>query len=429
MKKILLTIVALLIVAAATAQDTTFVRQTIRKLASDELHGRGYSYRGDSCAAEFLRSELRRLGVQPMGDNYYQRYTFPVFSMEGPLYLAVDGQRLRPFKDYRVAFWSEELKGNYNIVTMPAAYLMDEQKMNRFLKKQGANLGRALVYIDATQYKPANDDAKKSFNVALASLKRQNPFKSLGIIVAMNEMNTMSPAYNYEHGYAYVEVLADRMPRKPKHADFEVHTQFHPQYRTQNVCGIVPGEVDTMIVFTAHYDHLGTMGDNVVFYGAHDNASGVAAVLDMARMAAKDKPHYTQLFCFFSGEEAGLCGSKYMSEHPLFDYDKVRLLINIDMFCGGDEGIMIFNGKAPETAPFVDRLDTLNKVLEVAPELRRRENRPNSDHYYFTKHVPAIFVLSMGQPYGGYHDPADTCDRCGLEHYLNYITLLSALTL
>jgi hypothetical protein len=65
----------------------------------------------------------------------------------------------------------------------------------------------------------------------------------------------------------------------------------------------------------------------------------------------------------------------------------------------------------------------------VAPELRRRENRPNSDHYYFTKHVPAIFVLSMGQPYGGYHDPADTCDRCGLEHYLNYITLLSALTL
>lgn len=429
MKKIFLTVIALLTFVAAGAQDTTFVRQTIRKLASDELHGRGYSYRGDSCAAEFLRSELRRLGVTPLGDDYYQRYTFPVFSMEGPTYLAIDGKRLRPFKDYRMAFWSAELKGQYNIIAMPASYLLDEDKMDRFIKKQGDKLGRAMVYIDASQFVPADADAKKSFDIALGSLRKQNPFRSLGVIVAMNQMNTMSPAYNYEHGYTYVEVLADQMPRKPKSADIEVHTQFHPNYRTQNVCGIVPGEVDTMIVFTGHYDHLGTMGDEVVFYGAHDNASGVATVLDLARMAMQDKPHYTQLFCFFSGEEAGLQGSKYMAEHPLFDFSKVRLLINIDMFCGGDEGIMLFNGNAEETKPFVERLQTLNKALEVAPELRPRENRPNSDHYYFTKYMPALFVLSMGQPYGGYHDPADSCDRCGLEHYLNYITLLSALAL
>ena len=54
-------------------------------------------------------------------------------------------------------------------------------------------------------------------------------------------------------------------------------------YRSQNVCGYIPGETDSMIVFTAHYDHLGMSGDTI-FYGAHDNASGTAAVLDLARI-------------------------------------------------------------------------------------------------------------------------------------------------
>ncbi|MCR4827921.1 MAG: M28 family peptidase [Bacteroidales bacterium] len=184
-----------------------------------------------------------------------------------------------------------------------------------------------------------------------------------------------------------------------------------------------------MIVYTAHYDHLGTMGDDVIFYGAHDNASGVAAVLDLARVAVKEHPHYTHVFCFFSGEEAGLKGSEYAVKHPLFDFDKVRLLVNIDLFCGGDEGLMVFNADDPRVSEHMERLDLLNKALEVAPEIRHRKNSPNSDHYYFSQVVPAIYVLSMGQRYGGYHDPADNCSGCSLEHYLNYLTLISSLAL
>ena len=63
-------------------------------------------------------------------------------------------------------------------------------------------------------------------------------------------------------------------------------------YRSQNVCGYIPGEVDSMIVFTAHYEHLGMHGDTI-FPGAHDNASGVAAVMDLARMANEQRGHYT----------------------------------------------------------------------------------------------------------------------------------------
>lgn len=410
------------------AQDTNYMHQVLQRLTSDQFHGRGYSYRGDSIAAEFIRSELRRHKVEPLGDNYYQNYNFSVFSMEGPLSFEVNGKRLKAFCQYRVPAWSQSAWGNYKVICLPAETLVDSDKLTKALKKHKELLKEVFVYIDATAFNAANDDDQKKFKSALNYLRQRNPFNSRGLIVGVKELNTYSPAYtDYEHGYSFVEVLAEAMPRKVKEIHCNIFTQFHPSYPTQNVCGFVKGEVDTMIVFTAHYDHLGTMGDSVVFYGAHDNGSGVAALLDIARLTVHEKPHYTHVFCFFSGEEAGLKGSKFFVEHPLIDLSKVRLLINIDMFCGGDEGLMVFNANSPQTKPYFDRLDNLNKALEVAKEIRPRENRPNSDHYYFSLHVPAIFILTMGGRYGGYHDPSDVCNKCGLENYLNYIALISSL--
>lgn len=414
---------------AVSAQDTNYMRYMLRQLTSEQFHGRGYSYRGDSIAAEFIRAELKRLRVQPLGDDYYQSYTFSVSSMEGPLSVEVNGKRLKAYTQYRVPAFSKSAWGDYKVLTLPLETLVDATKLKKFLKKHNDLLRDVFVYIDASVLPQGDEKQQKIIQSKIHSLQQRNPFNSCGIIVGVSELNTYSPAYtNIEHDYSYIEVLASAMPKKVKKLNCNIFTQFHRNYPTQNVCGIVPGEVDTMVVYTAHYDHLGTMGDSVTFYGAHDNASGVAAVLDLARMSVSEHPHYTHVFCFFSGEEAGLCGSKYAFEHPLFDYDKVRLLINIDMFCGGDEGLMIFNAEAPETKPYVERLEVLNNALDIAPEIRRRQNRPNSDHYYFTKKVPAIFILTMGQRYGGYHDPDDTCDRCGLDHYLNYLTLISSLS-
>lgn len=435
MKKIILASALILsfqfsIINTVSAQDTNYVRQTLRTLTSEKLKGRGYSFRGDSIAAEYIRGELKRLNVNPLVEGYYQPYTFSVHSMEGPVYMKVDGKRLTPYTQFRIPAWSKSSWGDYPIVKVPCETLMDAAKMKKFLNKYKGRLDDAFVYIDCTSFEPKDETHKKSFVDDIQRLSHRNPFNSKGIIVGVKELNTYSPAgTDHEHGYAYIEVLASAMPNKVKTLNCSFFTQFHPQYKTQNIYGYVPGEVDTMIVYSAHYDHLGTMGDSIVFYGAHDNGSGVATLLDIARESVRSKPHYTTVFCFFSGEEAGLKGSKYGAEHPVFDFDKVRLMINIDMFCGGDEGIMIFNAKDPKTTPFVERLERLNEVLQIAPEIRRRENRPNSDHWFFSQKVPAIYILSMGQPYGGYHDPLDTCERCGLGNYLNYVTLISALGL
>ena len=196
-------------------------------------------------------------------------------------------------------------------------------------------------------------------------------------------------------------------------------------YRSQNVCGYIPGETDTMIVFTAHYEHLGMSGDTV-FYGAHDNASGTAAVMDLARMANLQRGHYTYVFIFFSGEESGLVGSRHFSENPLIPLSKVKLLVNIDLFCGGDDGMMIVNANSRETSAYVDLLQRINDVQGLTPKIARRDNAANSDHYWFTMHCPAIFIYTLGGPFGGYHSPEDICDGCGLANYHRHMTLLRA---
>lgn len=196
-------------------------------------------------------------------------------------------------------------------------------------------------------------------------------------------------------------------------------------YRSQNICGYIPGESDSMIVFTAHYEHLGMNGDTV-FYGAHDNASGTAAVLDLARHFNLQRGHYTYVFLFFGGEEAGLVGSRYFVENPLIKLSKVKLLINIDLFCGGDEGLMVVNANSRETAPFVDLLQSVNDRSGYAAKISRRDNAPNSDHYFFTTECPAIFLYTLGGPFGGYHSPSDSCNGCGLGNYSNFMTLLLA---
>ena len=430
MKNIILSLILFLCALSVSAQDTNYMRQVLRQLTSEQFKGRGYSFRGDSVAAEYIRKELRRLQVKPLADNYFQSYSFSTFAMEGPLRLKVNDRKLKPYEHFRVPAWSKSTWGEYKVITVSPEVMVDTDAMRKFLKKNNDMLQDVFVYIDAGIWQLSSLGDAKKVMAAVDNLRRRNPFNSRGIIVGLNSLNTCSPAYtDYEHGYAYIEVLDSLMPQKVKTLNCDIFTQFNPDYKTQNIYGYVPGEVDTMVVYTAHYDHLGTMGDSVVFYGAHDNASGVATVLDIARMAVREKPHYTHVFCFFSGEEAGLKGSKYAAEHPVFDLSKVRLLINIDMFCGGDEGLMVFNADALETRPFVDRLETLNEVLQIAPEIRRRANRPNSDHWHFSKQLPAVFILTMGQRYGGYHDPQDTCERCGLENYINYVTLISSLAL
>lgn len=374
-KNVILIALLLLLHGSSFAQDSSYARRIIATLSSNQMYGRAACHHGDSLAAQFLATEMQAIGLLPLQVNYMQHYSYDCYRFDGPVSLSINGTELQPYSQYRLL--------------------------------------------------PASRYAKPAM-LEKASWKKQ--LKDGTWLIGVDQLDTYGPIVGPERSDPVcIEILDTLIPKRVRKIKANIPIHFCKSYNTQNVVGYVRGVIDSMIVFTAHYDHCGTMGDGIVFHGAHDNASGVAAVMDLARISAAQKPYYTMVFMLFSGEEAGLKGSQYAAENPMIDYSKVKLLCNIDMFCGGDEGIMFFNAKSEKTKPFFDKIKSLNDETHAAAEIRPRDNRPNSDHYWFTNYCPSIFLLTMGGPYGGYHDPADTCEECGLAHYNAFMNLIKQL--
>ena len=187
----------------------------------------------------------------------------------------------------------------------------------------------------------------------------------------------------------------------------------------------MPGKIDTFVVFTAHFDHLGHMGKNTFFPGANDNASGTSMVLDFIRnyASSSEKQKYSYAFILFSGEEAGLLGSYYYVSDPLFPLQKIKILINLDMVGTGSGGVTVFNGNnLPDE---FHKLDTINKAIGLNLILKAKGNARNSDHYpFYEKKVPALFFITEGKevPYHSVNDKYEALPFTGYEKLFRLIS-------
>src|SRR5690606_21157411 len=160
---------------------------------------------------------------------------------------------------------------------------------------------------------------------------------------------------------------------------------FLPHYTSQNVIGQLKGTKypDSVLVFSAHYDHLGKMGNNIYFPGANDNASGVAMLLNLAEHYSKNAPEKTIVFMAFGAEESGIIGSQFYTENPLFQLKQINFLINLDLLGTGEDGIQVVNGSVHQT--HFDKLVEINNQKNLLKEIKIRGKAANSDHYWFSE--------------------------------------------
>lgn len=431
MRKLLSAALLLLSVLTTQAQDTNFVRHIIQQLSAPNMYGRSAAHSGDRVAALFLSQQLQQLDVQPLTEDYRQPLYYHAFCMEGDVQLTIDGQALSPHSDFRISSWAKTTHTELPLFPVNAKLLTDETALNAFIKKNAEKLQKSAVYIDISAINIKNKAAKKQFDKILDDLKYQNPFQSDVVLLGVEKLPIWSlTALTFERNFALIFVQAKQIKRRNRtvRIDFDNPLRYH---EPSNVCGVVRGAAcpDSLIVLTAHYDHVGCMGDSVYFPGAHDNASGVATLLDFARLFQTEKPHYSVALLFFAGEEAGLRGSYHFANNPLIDLDKVKLLINLDMLCGGAEGIMVVNAQADSTKPFYDLLVSENDAHGYVAAVKSRPNAQNSDHYFFTQRCPALFIYTLGGRIGGYHDTTDHCNSCGLDHYNGIFALLKKIVL
>ena len=412
------------------AQDSTVAREHIKYLSSKELHGRGVAYNGEHNAAKYIIQKLTEHGVEPLGSDYVQKYDQAAFAMEGDVIGKIGGKPLIAGEDFRIMPFSKSLKDKYKLIRISPSDLISIKKIKAINKKYADEMPHSLIYIDNTNVKFKKKKDEEKYKEALGIIKFFYPFNAAGILEGVDKM----PAWGlsetfYKRNLAYIYIKADKISDKDKSVEF-YYTNKLTDYTHFNVCGMIPGteQPEQYIVLTCHYDHLGAMGKDVYFPGAHDNASGCAFVLNMSQYFAEHPCKYSLVFLFFAGEESGLLGSKYFTENPLIPLENIKYVINFDLLGGGNDGITLVNSTEGKGLELYKRLMDINEGEQLLPKIAQRSNAANSDHYFFTQHkVPAIFMYTMGGRTGAYHDPSDTNENCSLTMFDNIFKLFRIL--
>ena len=399
------------------SQDTNYVRSIIDTLSSSYMCGRGYVNKGDEKAAIFIKSQFEKWGLLTFQNDYFQSLSFPMNTFPGEMDLIInDSVSLKPFYEMRVFAGSNSLKGEYELIKIPYSYLTNIRKLKKFNAKN--NFSNAIVYFDFSQ--ASEKKRKKKTFQTQQELAIQNIYGAKGIIIFDNKLNAWGISSGRKTmAYPVIFIHVDKPNLKPQKAKINIENKYYPRYKSQNVIGFIKGKTqpDTFLVFTAHYDHLGMMGNKTYFPGANDNASGTATVIDLARYYSKpeNQPYYSIAFMLFTGEEAGLLGSEYYTSNPLFPLKKIKFVFNLDMVGAGENGITAVNGTANEKE--FSLLDSINTKNAYIPKFVKRGEAANSDHYYFHKKgIPALFFYTMGNT-GPYHHPEDISSNLSLSKY------------
>jgi len=404
-----------LFLANINAQDLKFARKTLDILCSPEFHGRGYTKNGDSIAAFYINKKLRKFKLKSFTDSYIQDYYISVNTFPEKVSVTLnESEKLIPGYDYIIPASSGSTEGTFPVIIMNYKLLDYPEKLKKISRD---TLSKSFILIDTLYMK------NKGFKDAYNDLINYNILGAKGIIQLEYKKLIYVPS-QIEQKFPIVKISREVIPDSLKSITVKIKNIYKKEYHTRNIIGFIEGELDSFIVFSAHYDHLGEMGEGVYFPGANDNGSGITMVLNLARHFSrlKKKPKYSIAFMFFSAEEIGLLGSTYYVNNPIFPLSKIKFLINLDMVGSGDRGITVVNGT--EYKNRFDKLVEINKNNQYLQTVNIRGPAANSDHYpFYEKGVHSIFIYTLGE-YSEYHNIYDDAENLPLIEYEDLFRLL-----
>ncbi len=392
------------------AQDVKYAREVLETLASPNYYGRGYVKHGDKKAAKYIAREFEKNKLQAFGNDYFQSYSFPINSFPGKLEVSIDGKELIPGIDYVISSSSASVNKTYRIVDMTE----EGSNMDSLFPLMQQHTDQSIFFL-------GDKNMRKHYGRTIPGIE------AVALITDKTPYWHVSNARQVEET-VWLKIRKDKIPKNASELHVQAKNKYFTDYPTQNVVAFVPGKKssDEYIVFTAHYDHLGMMGKDALYPGANDNASGVAVLLDLARhyALAENQTIANMVFIAFSGEEAGLYGSNYFADHPIFPLENIKVLVNLDMVGTGSEGITIVNGAVlPEV---FDQFDNINTTAEYISEVKSRGESCNSDHCpFYEKGVPAVFIYTRGKENQQYHLTTDVAADYPFSTYDGLFHLLT----
>jgi len=449
--------------------------QDVTYLASDEMKGRGDGSPELDKAADYIADAFRRAGLEPKGDagTYFQSFEITTGAELGPKNaLEIAGRALKRDEDFVPMVFSTtaEFEGplvfaGYGITNTDAHYddytgIDAAGKIAVVLMHNDIDSKSAFA---ATSFAPHLSFVNKAINAKLHGARgvifisaaaglsgdelsggpRQQEESDMGIPAVHAKRGPLIEAFKAAgKDLAAAEAAIDKgaMPQSFElmGSKARISTEIVRSRKTiRNVIGGIDGSdpklKDQWIVVGAHYDHLGLGNRNSlapsqigqVHHGADDNASGTAGVMELARLAAGNRPEWkrSMLFMAFAGEEIGLLGSSNFVNHPTVPLNQVDAMINMDMIgrLNNDRVYVGGVGTSPTLKPVVSELDK-----EPGLQLEFSESGYGaSDHMSFNaKKIPVLFFFSG--LHTDYHKPSDTADKINAPGAVRVLSLVYA---
>ncbi len=399
-------------------------------LASDQLEGRRTGTKGEELAGNYISEQFQKNGLEPKGENGFLQ-TFEI--NEGKQVLAssffiIDGEHLKQEKDYFPFSWSK----NGTLETVAAAALHEGGgawfwDIKELLQENQNNPHFDLLNAIREKEK---DAAQKG---AIALMVYNSGTKEAGIKYDGKDRSSLSsiPVIWLQKKWA-AKIAAD-----PSHMmDISVKIEQGDKIRKgHNVIGYINNNADNTIILGAHYDHLGYgednnsrhTGDASIHNGADDNASGTAALIELSRLLKLEGSKTSNyLFIAFSGEELGLYGSKYFTDHPTVSLTSANYMINMDMvgrFSDTAKSITIGGiGTSPSWGTLIKEKKPVFNI-----KIDSSGTGPSDHTSFYRKDMPVLFFFTG--LHTDYHKPSDDFDKINYNGQLlvvKYITRLIA---
>ncbi len=385
MKRVSILLSILLVFASANELEN--IQKDINYLASEICKGRGLYDEGIFHAEKYIIKELKNTGLEVKTQIVSYKQNIIV----GSPICVINGDTLQPGYDFIPHPFSTSVDKKFMIYEIE---LLDSAKLAEIKES------KKLYSISSTRRYLMKKSKKKDRETLL--------------IFSGSDPTVSNQSKQYDR--PAIQVNNDKLPESIQSV-YMLNSVDYKKVVTNNIVTIIKGieTPDSAVCFSAHYDHMGAMGE-VYYPGANDNASGVAVLLTLTRYYAENPPPITLVFCFFTGEEQGLKGSKKYVKDPFFPLKQVEMAINLDMVGSGLEGygLVAGNDQPEDVATFED----IREKFEMG-KLKLRPNSPNSDHFPFTeKGVPALFFYTSGgeQPYHHPDDISKTLDWKAIEN-------------
>ena len=394
----------------------------IKFLASDELEGRRAGSPGEQKAVDYIILQYQNAGIKAMGSSGFIQ-SFPID----------EGKKLSPNSFIKVNkqvllldadFFPISNSGTGNIKSM-ASLSLNEAKQIWF-----KDLGEVLEENTSNPHFDINEwlltTAKETKQKAGAALFLYNS----GTLVDNIQYYKFDTAkalpipvlYITKNGFS--KYFTDELSTYEIEASIEFE---HASRTAHNVAAFIDNKAANTVILGAHLDHLGYNEDrnaldinNNIRNGADDNASGTAALIELAFLLSKSKSkQFNYLFIAFSAEELGLNGSKYFSENPTISLNTVNYMINMDMVGRMNDSTKTITVGGYGTSPSWQSMIAAVKKKSFTIKFDSSGTGPSDHTSFYRKDIPVLFFFTG--LHTDYHKPSDDAAK------INYVGELQVL--